>query len=72
MMFFHKQKVVTLDRVSLGQNTVCAVRLVKEVIRIRGDGQVSGIPVTHRMMQLTRSAYSTYKGHMDKRKQKIN
>jgi len=67
-IFFNKQKVVTPDRVSLGQDTVCAVRLVKEAIRIRGDGQVSCILVTHRMLQLARSAYSTYKDHMDKKK----
>jgi len=45
---------VTPDRVNLGQDTVSAIRLVKEVIRIHGDGQ--GIPVTHRMLQLARSA----------------
>ena len=66
--FSINKKVVTPDRVSLGQDTVCAVRLVKEAIRIHGDGQVSGIPVTHRMLQLARSAYSTYKDHMDKKK----
>jgi len=32
------------------------------------NGHVSGIPVTHRMLQLARSAYSTYKDHMDKKK----
>ena len=66
--FSINKKVVTPDRVSLGQDTVCAVRLVKEAIIIHGDGQVSGIPVTHRMLQLVRSAYSTYKDHMDKKK----
>ena len=66
--FSINKKVVTPDRVSLGQDAVCAVRLVKEAIRIHGDGQVSGIPVTHRMLQLARSAYSTYKDHIDKKK----
>jgi len=46
--FSINKKVVTPDRVSLGQD---AVRIVKEAIRINGDGQVSGIPVTHRMLQ---------------------
>jgi len=63
---------VTPDRVSLGQDTVSAVRLVKEAIRIHCDRQVSGIPVTLRMLQLARFAYSTYKDHMAKRKQKMN
>jgi len=32
------------------------------------NGQVPGVPVTHRMLQLARSAYSTYEDHMDKKK----
>jgi len=43
---------VTPDRVSLGQDTVCAIRLVSEFMVM--DMQVSGIPVTHRMLQLAR------------------
>jgi len=61
---------VTPDRVSVGQDTVSAVCLVKEAIRIHGHGQVLGIPVTHRMLQLACYAYFTYKDHMDKRQQK--
>jgi len=57
---------VTPERVSIGQDTVSTVRLVK----IHGDGQVSSVRVTHQMLQLARSAYSTYKDNMDKRKQK--
>jgi len=58
--FSINKKVVTPDRASLGQDTVSAIRLVKEVIRIHSDGQVSGIPVTHWMLQPARSAYYTY------------
>jgi len=65
--FSINKKVVTPDRVSLGQDKVSVVRLVKEAMWIHGDEKVSGIPVTHRMLQLARSAYSTYKDQMDKR-----
>jgi hypothetical protein len=59
---------MTADHVSLGQETIGALRLVKESIRIQGSGQVSAIPVTHRMLQPARSAYSVYKDHLEKEK----
>jgi hypothetical protein len=66
--FSVNKQVVTADRVSLGQETIGALRVVKEAIRIHGNGQVSEIPVTHRMLQLARSAYSLYKQHLEKKK----
>jgi len=58
-MIFHKQESCDTWPCQSWRRyrpTVCAVRLVKDAIRIHGDGQVSGISVTHRMLQLARSA----------------
>lgn len=66
--FSINKKVVTPDRVRLGQDTLCALRLVKEAIRINGGGQVSGIVITQRLLQLARSAYSVYKEHLEKQR----
>lgn len=65
--FSVNKQVVTADRVSLGQDTISALHIVKEAIRIQGNGQVSAIPVTHRMLQLARSAYSVYKDQLEKK-----
>jgi hypothetical protein len=62
---------VTADRVSLGQDTINALRIVKEAIRIQGNGQISSIAITNRMLQLARSAYSVYKDHLEKKKAEI-
>ena len=66
--FSVNKNVVTAERVRLGQDTLCALRLVKEAIRINGGGQVSGIVITQRMLQLARSAYSVYKEHLEKQR----
>jgi hypothetical protein len=69
--FSVNKKVVTADRVSLGQDTINALRIVKEAIRIQGNGQISSIAITNRMLQLARSAYSVYKDHLEKKKAEI-
>ena len=69
--FSVNKKVVTADRVSLGQDTINALRIVKEAIRIQGNGQISSIAITHRMLQLARSAYLVYKDHLEKKKAEI-
>jgi hypothetical protein len=69
--FSVNKQVVTADRVSLGQETISALRFVKDAVRIQGNGQVSGVPVTHRMLQLARSAYSVYQEQLEKKEAEI-
>jgi len=64
---------VTPDRVSLGQDTVSAIRLVKEAIRIHGDG--TSIRLAFDTSNAANSSFclfhSTYKDHVDKRSRKL-
>jgi len=67
--FSANKKTVTPERSSLNEDTINALRMVKDAIRLHGGGQVSNIVVTSTLLQRTRLAHSKYKEAEEKRGQ---
>ena len=57
--FSANKRVVVTERASLDEDTICALRIVKEAIRIQADGIVSSNIVTPHLLSFARSVYSS-------------
>jgi hypothetical protein len=68
--FSTNKRTVTPERVSLSEETINAVRLVKDALRIRGGGKAIHISVTHSLQQKARTAYSKYKEFQEETRKK--
>jgi len=68
--FSSNKRTVTPERVSLSEETINAVRLVKDALRIRGGGKAINISVTHSLQQKARTAYSKYKEFQEQSRKK--
>ena len=68
--FSSNKRTVTPERVSLSEETINAVRLAKDALRIRGGGKAINISVTHSLQQKARTAYSKYKEFQEQSRKK--
>jgi len=68
--FSANKRLVTADRACLGEQTVNAVRLVKDYMRTQGNCQAVNVAVTPALLCSARSAYSRYKEFLEEEKKK--
>jgi len=54
------------ERLALGEETICATRVVKEAVRLFGS--VTGVPVTKSLIACSRKAHADYVLHLEKEK----
>lgn len=66
--FSVNKRIVTSDRVSLSEDTINAVRLVKDAIRCHADGCAVNVVITASMLNSARSAHTKYKQHLEEKK----
>ena len=58
------------ERLALGEETICATRVVKEAVRLFGS--VTGVPVTKSLIACSRKAHADYVLHLEKEDCKKN
>ena len=68
--FSANKRLVTADRACLGEQTVNAVRLVKDYMRTQANCQAVNVAVTPALLRSARSAYSRYKEFLEEEKKK--
>lgn len=68
--FSANKRLVTADRACLGEQTVNAVRLVKDYMRTQANCQAVNVAVTPALLCSARSAYSRYKEFLEEEKKK--
>lgn len=66
--FSVNKRIVTSDRASLSEDTINAIRLVKDAIRCHADGCAINVVVTPAMVNNARSAHAKYKQHLEEQK----
>jgi len=59
--FSANKRTVTPERSSLNEETISALRMVKDAIRLFGEGHAFNIPVTDAVRHSARAAHQKYK-----------
>jgi hypothetical protein len=70
--FSFNKKVVTPQRVSLTDDSIRSVRLVKDAMHCHAEGKATGVAITPALLRSARSAYSLYKQHLEEEKKRRN
>ena len=68
--FSANKRTVTPEHASLNEETINAIQLVKDALRIHAGGDATKIKVTSALLQKTRTAYSKYKEFQEECKRK--
>lgn len=64
--FSVNNSLLSKERLSLGEKTICAERIVKEAVRLFGS--VAGIPITRNLIAASRMAHAEYSLQQEKEK----
>jgi ribosomal protein L9 len=64
--FSVNNSVLSKERLALGEQTICAERLVKEAVRLFGS--VTNNPITKELIAASRRAYAEYTLQLEKEK----
>jgi len=64
--FSVNNSLLSKERLALGEETICATRVVKEAVRLFGS--VTGVPVTKSLIACSRKAHADYVLHLEKEK----
>jgi len=64
--FSVNNSLLSKERLALGEQTICAVRVVKEAVRLCGS--VTAVPITKSLIACSRKAYAEYVLHVEKEK----
>lgn len=67
--FSANKRTVTPERSSLNEETISALRMVKDAIRLFGEGHAFNIPVTDALRHSARAAHQKYKEAQEKKRQ---
>ena len=62
-------RVITSERAKLCEETINAVRLVKDAIQCLPRGTATNIAISDKLLHSVKSAYIKYKQHMEEEKQ---